>query len=503
MKRITIDPLTRLEGHGKVDIFVNDAGDVVNAYLQIPELRGFEALCIGRPAEEMPRITSRICGICPEAHHLASVKALDHLFDVKPTAAATRLRELLYSAFVVTDHTTHFFVLAGPDFLLDPATPVAERNFFGVLRQLGTTAAGHLVKLRQRNFEVIKILGGRSVHPVAGLPGGWSHSLSENNRRDIEEVARANIDFARSCLKLFQEKVLPHHEFSAMMKAEHFTDRTHSMGTVDDKNRLNLYDGLIRVVDPDGEEIHRYPVRRYLEYLDERVEPWSYVKFPYLKKIGWKGLVGGRDSGVYTATPLARLNCADSIATLGAQEHFEEMFTTLGNRRIDGRFEPIHNRLATHWARLVELLYAAERMLELALHPEITDTNVRNPVTATPSEGIGSLEAPRGTLIHHYRTDEKGILTQVNLIVGTTNNHAAMAMSITKAAKALITRGVVVTEKLLNQIEMLIRSYDPCLSCASHSFPGLGFEVRIRDNEGVVLEVLRRKNSLNDSAQKP
>ena len=217
MRRITIDPVTRLEGHGKIDIFVNDAGDVEEAYVQIPELRGFEELCIGRPAEEMPRITTRICGICPEAHHLASVKALDQLFDVKPTAAAVRLRELLYSTFVVTDHTTHFFVLAGPDFLLDPDTPVADRTFFGVLRQLSTTAAGQLVKLRQRNFEVIKILGGRSVHPVAGLPGGWSHSLSQDSRREIEVVARSNVDLAQSCLQLFKDKVLPHPVFSSMM----------------------------------------------------------------------------------------------------------------------------------------------------------------------------------------------------------------------------------------------------------------------------------------------
>jgi F420-non-reducing hydrogenase large subunit len=495
MRRITIDPVTRLEGHGKIDIFVNDAGDVEQAYVQIPELRGFEELCIGRPAEEMPRITTRICGICPEAHHLASVKALDQLFDVTPTAAATRLRELLYSTFVVTDHTTHFFVLAGPDFLLDPDTPVSDRTFFGVLRQLSTTAAGQLVKLRQRNFEVIKILGGRSVHPVAGLPGGWSHPLSQDSRKEIETVARSNVELAHSCLQLFKDKVLPHPVFSSMMNAESSTDRTHSMGTVDEDNRLNLYDGQIRVVDPDGEELHRYPASRYLEFVDERVVPWSYVKFPYLKKIGWKGLVGGKDSGVYTAMPLARLNCADSMATPGAQEHFEEMFSTLGSRRTNGRFEPVHNRMANHWARLIELLYAAERMLELATHPEITDDDVRTAVTATPHEGIGSVEAPRGTLIHHYQTDERGILEQVNLIVGTTNNHAAMAMSVTKTAKALIKRGVVVTEKLLNQIEMVFRSYDPCLSCASHSYPGLGLEVRIRDSQGAVLEVLRSKKA--------
>jgi F420-non-reducing hydrogenase large subunit len=494
-KVIQIDPITRLEGHGRIDIFLNEEGDVANAYLLIPELRGFEQFCVGRPAEEMPRITNRICGVCPEAHHMAATKALDNLYQVDPPLVTKKLRELFYSAFYVTDHTTHFFALGGPDFVLGPDAPAAERNILGVVHKVGVEIGKEVIAARMRNHKVIKMLGGRGVHPVAGLPGGWSKSISEEERREIEEIARQNVEFGLFSLKLFEDLVLGNPAYVEMILSDTYVHRTYSMGMVDERNRINFYDGKIRVIDPDGKEFLKYDPANYDEHIAEHVEPWTYLKFPYLKALGWKGFVDGNESGVYIATPLSRLNAADGFHTPHARAAYEKMYETLGSKRATGydeRYEPVHYRLATHWARLIELLYAAERMLELASDPDITDPNVRAPITEKPSMGVGCVEAPRGTLTHQYWTDERGILTRVNLIVGTTNNYAAMSMSIKKAAQALIKRGTVVTEGLLNRIEMAFRPYDPCMSCATHSLPGqMALDVAIRSADGTLVERVR------------
>jgi F420-non-reducing hydrogenase large subunit len=268
------------------------------------------------------------------------------------------------------------------------------------------------------------------------------------------------------------------------------------MGTVDEENRVNFYDGMIRVVDPEGQEFVKYEARHYTRHVAERVEPWTYLKFPYLKAVGWKGFVEGKDSGVYCATPLSRLNVADGMATPHAQEAYEKMYTTLGSKKSNGRFQPIHQRLATHWARLIELLYSAERMLELSMDEQITDPNTRPLVTQIPDEGVGCVEAPRGTLTHHYWTDENGILTRVNLIVGTTNNYAPITMSIKKAAESLINNGTVITNGLLNRIEMAFRAYDPCFGCATHSLPGqMPLEVTIYEVDGKMLTHLSQGGS--------
>jgi F420-non-reducing hydrogenase large subunit len=491
MKQISIDPITRLEGHGKIEIFLNDEGDVANAYLVIPELRGFEQFSVGRPAEEMPRITNRICGVCPEAHHMAATKALDALFHVEPPSVTKKLREMFYSAFYVADHTTHFYALGGPDFVVGPDAPPAERNILGVVHKVGLEIGKQVIDARIRNHHVIKMVGGRGVHPVAGLPGGWSKAITEEERQEIEGIARQNVDFALFSLKLFADVVLGNKEYVEMILSDTYTHRTYYMGTVDANNRVNFYDGMIRVVDPEGKEFVKYHPRDYTKHVAEHVEPWTYLKFPYLKGVGWKGFVDGVDSGVYCATPLSRLNAADGMATPRAQEAYEKMHETLGSKKINGRYQPVHQRLATHWARLVELLYAAERMLELITDLEITDPNVRSPITATPDEGVGCVEAPRGTLTHHYCTDERGILTRVNLIVGTTNNYAPIAMSVKKAAQALIQKGTVITNGLLNRIEMAFRAYDPCFGCATHSLPGqMPLEVVIYDAQGNLVERL-------------
>jgi F420-non-reducing hydrogenase large subunit len=259
---------------------------------------------------------------------------------------------------------------------------------------------------------------------------------------------------------------------------------TYYMGLVDGNNKVNFYDGQVRVVDPAGREFTKYGPDQYLDVVAEHVEPWTYLKFPYLKQVGWKGFETGQDSGIYQATPLSRLNAADGMATPQAQEAYDEFYSALGGK-------PVHHTLATHWARLIELLYAAERLRELATDPEITDPHVRNIPTEIPTEGVGIVEAPRGTLTHHFVTDERGIVKKANLIVGTTNNYAPISISIKKAAQSLIKQGQVVSEGILNRVEMAFRSYDPCFGCATHSLPGqMPLELRIRDAGGNVLDVL-------------
>ncbi len=482
MNRISIDPITRLEGHGKIDIFLNEDGEVANAYLQVPELRGFERFCVGRQAEDMPNITDRICGVCPEAHHMASTKALDALFHVDPPPAAKKLRELFYSIFFATDHTTHFYALAGPDFVLGPDSPAMERNILGVIKKVGMDVAGKVLKMRHDGHHLIKMIGGRPVHPNWGLPGGVSRGITEEQRLEIEKLGREAVDFARFSLQLFNDIVLANKGYVDLITGGIYTHQTYNMGTVDQNNHVNFYDGMIRVVGPDGKEHAKYHPKDYADYVAERVEPWSYLKFPYLKKVGWKGFVDGVDSGVYKATPLSRLNAADGMATPLAQEEYERMYATLGGK-------PVHHTLATHWARLVELLYATEHWVELATDPEITSPNFRVLPTEKPDEGVGEVEAPRGTLTHHYWSDERGILTKVNLIVGTTNNNAAINMSVKKAAQGLIHKGTVVKEGLLNTIEMAFRAYDPCMACATHTLPGqMPLEVTLRTPDGEVID---------------
>ena len=480
-QRITIDPITRLEGHGKIEIFLDEAGDVANTYFQIPELRGFEVFSLGRPAEEMPRITNRICGVCPEAHHMAAAKALDMLYHVDPPLAGKLLRELFYMAFYCTDHTTHFYALGGPDFVVGPDAPAAQRNVLGVIAKVGVEAGLKVINTRKTNHEVIKIIGGRAIHPVAALPGGMSKAINEEERQYIEQVARANIEFALWSLEIFDQIVLRNSAYVDLIVSDTYTQKIYYMGLVDANNHVNFYDGMVRVVDPDGVEFVKYAPHEYTEHIAEHVEPYSYLKYPYLRRVGWKGFVDGKDSGMYACTPLSRLNAADGMATPRAQEAYEKLFATLGGK-------PVHHTLATHWARLVELLYAAEHMLELATHPEITSPDVRTIPTEKPTWGVGTVEAPRGTLTHHYETDENGILTRVNLIVGTTNNNAPITLSIKKAASGLIKKGQV-NDGILNMVEMAFRSYDPCFSCATHSLPGqMPLEVIVHDAEGKIID---------------
>ncbi len=484
-QRITIDPITRLEGHGKIEIFLNDKGDVDRAILQVPELRGFEQFAVGRPVEEMPRITPRICGVCPMAHHMAGTKAVDAVFHVEPTPTARKIRELVYNAFTMEDHTLHFFFLGGPDFVVGPQAPAADRNILGVIGKVGLEIGGRVIHIREAVREIMVHLGGKAIHPVLGLPGGVSKALDEEHRVKFLETAKDAVEFAEFALQIFDDVVLKNKTYVDIVVGDAYKIKTYYMGMVTDKNQVEFYDGDIKVVDPEGKDFARFKASQYLEHIAEHVEPWTYVKFPFLKKVGWKGFVEGKDSGVYRVAPLARLNVADGMQTPRAQKHYERMYATLGGK-------PVHNTLAFHWARLIEALQAAEKMVQLLEDKSITGKDIRTIPTQTPTEGVGIVEAPRGLLIHHYKTDEKGIVTDANLIVATIGNAAAINMSIEKAAKTFI-KGGIVSEGLLNMAEMAFRPYDPCHGCGTHSLPGeMPLIINIYDKDRELVKQLKR-----------
>jgi F420-non-reducing hydrogenase large subunit len=485
MKEIVIDPITRLEGHGKITIFLNDSGNVENAYFQVPELRGFERFCEGRRAEDLPIITTRICGVCPVAHHMAGAKALDAAFNVEPTETAKKLRELEYCGYFIYDHILHFYFLGGPDFVVGPDAPAAKRNILGVIEKAGLEVAGEVIKHRAYGQKITGIIGGRPTHPVsAAMPGGIAKALSEEDRDDIENMLESCRDFAKFSLKLFDDIVLKNADYVKLITSDPYNLPTYYMGTVDENNKVNFYDGKVRVVDPQGKEFVKFGPEEYLDIIEEHVEPWTYVKMPYLKKIGWKGLTAGPNSGIYRVGPLGRLNASEGMATPLAQAEYERMYKTLGGK-------PVHATLAFHWARLIELMYATERGLELIKDPEITSKNIRNK-PGKPGEGVGIVEAARGTLIHHYQLDENALAKKVNLVVATTHNAPGICMSIKNAAQGIIKDGNV-NDGLLNMVEMAFRAYDPCWACATHFAVGeMPLEVNVFDSEKKLVKTIRR-----------
>lgn len=451
--KVSIDPITRLEGHGKIEIFLDEKGNVTRAYMQIPELRGFEMFCRGRKAEDMPIITARICGVCPEAHHMAAAKALDMAYNAEPTETAKKLRELLYNAYYFYDHSLHLYFLGGIDVLLGDAEK-KDRNIVGLIKKFGVEIGKEIIKHRRYAMEIVKMLGGREIHPVSAIPGGMSKALSEEERKEIEKKAESCIEFANKSIEIFND-VFSTSRWNEMLGLDSL--KTYYMGLVDKKNRVNYYDGDIRIVSPDGKEFAKIKPSDILKHIEEVVEEWTYVKFPYLKKVGWKGFVDGKESGIYRVGPLGRINSADGMNTQQAMEKFNEF-------RKDGL---VHETFGYYQARLIELLNSAERMYDLANDDDITSTDIRN-MPSEPGEGIGVVEAARGTLIHHYKLNEKGIVEEANMIVATTNNNAAINMSVANAARKVIKNGKV-NDLLLNKVESAFRCYDPCLACASHA----------------------------------
>jgi len=483
MKQILIDPITRLEGHGKIAIFLNDKGNVENAYMQIPELRGFEKFAQGRRAEDMPQITSRICGVCPVAHHFAATKALDDAFNVEPTPVAKKLRELMYCGYFIYDHILHFYYLGGPDFVVGPDAPAAKRNILGVIEKAGVEIGKEVIKHRAYGQKITAILGGKATHPVCGLPGGISKGLNKDEVKDIEKMTKSCVEFAKFSLKLFDDIVLANKAYVDLILSDPYQLATYNMGLVDKNNKVNFYDGDVRITNQDGDEHTRFKANEYHKVLAEHVEEWSYIKFPYIRDVGWNGFTDGKKSGHSRVGPLGRLNASEGMATPLADKEFKRFYETLGGK-------PVNSTLAFHWARLIELLYATERTLELVKDPQITSDKIRNPV-GKPGEGFGVIEAARGTLFHHYKLDKNGLIEKANLIVATVNNAGAINMSIRNAAMGLIKDGKV-NDGLLNMVEMAFRAYDPCFGCATHTLPGqMPMEVKIYNSKKQLYKTLR------------
>ncbi len=484
MKKIEINPITRLEGHGKIAIFLDESGNVAEAFFQVVELRGYERFLVGMPIEEVPRTVSTICGVCRAIHHTAATKASDQIYGVEPTETAKKIRELFVNAHYVEDHAVILYALGLPDFVVGPEADPAERNIVGLVKKVGVDVAKEVLRKRSYAVKILEMLGGKPIHPVAGLPGGWSKRVTEEERQEIEKLAKELVELGKLTIQIFEDVILKNEKYMELITSDAYRSVLNYMGTIDEKGRVNYYDGVQKIIDTKGNEIGRFTGKEYLNYIAERVLPWSYLKMPYLKQIGWKGIVDGDGTSLYSVGPLARLNVADGMNTPLAQEAYEKMFDVLKER-------PIHYVMAYHWARAIELLNAAERVLELAQDPEITSPDVRAELGEVTGEGVGIIEAPRGTLIHHYKTDEKGIVTEANLIVATTHNKGPITLAIRKAAKHFIKNGQV-DEKILNYVEMAFRPYDLCLACATHVLPGrLPIEINIYDSDGNLYKTLR------------
>ncbi|MEO0073144.1 MAG: Ni/Fe hydrogenase subunit alpha [candidate division WOR-3 bacterium] len=475
-RRLTIDPVTRIEGHAKIDIFLDEQGNVENAYVQVPELRAFEQFCVGRRAEDMPQLTSRICGVCPVAHHLASVKALDMAFGVSPPHTARKLRELIYCGYIIYDHILHLYFLGGPDLLIGPTAPREDRNIVGVIKRLGSDVSQEVIKHRAYGQRITEILGGKPTHPVSGIPGGITKALTHEERMEIEAMLRSCLRFAELSLELFA-RILSSGDFAELLHDSQLSLPLYNMGLVDEHNRVNFYDGSVRITNQSGKELLRFAPSEYSTHIRERIVGWNNVKFPYLAEIGFAGLTDGSSSGLYRVGPLGRLNAADGMATPRANTAYQQFFSAFPTGR------PVNSILAFHWARAIELLYATERGLELITDPEITSQEVRNLNFDFKNEGVGVVEAARGTLIHHYWLSDDRLITRVNLVVATTNNMGAINMSVLKAARRFIKEGKA-DEGILNMVEMILRAYDPCFGCASHLSGSMPFELNVWTHNG-------------------
>jgi F420-non-reducing hydrogenase large subunit len=445
---INIQPVTRIEGHARVAIHLDDTGNVADARLHVQTLRGFEKFCEGRPAEEMPRIVCHICGICPWAHHLASSKAGDAVFGVTPPPAAVKLRRLMQNIAYVSDKILNFYFLAGPDFVIGPDADYSVRNVIGIVNA-APDIAKQVVHMRHLGARLLEGFAGRAIHPTFSLPGGVSKPMTETERQEMLPSARELLEFSKFTLQFAKENVFP--KYMEAIKNIGVI-KVGYLGTVSADGALDFYDGNLRMMQPDG-SYEDFTYDQYLDYIGEHVESWSYQKFPYAKRWGQTlSLDVAKPDGVYRANTLARINVADKMATPMAQAELEEFRAAFGR--------PAHYTLLYHYARLIELLQCAEQTVELLEDPEITSREVRAKIAPRAGRGVGCVEAPRGTLIHDYETDGDGLITKVNMIVGSTHNNAAMNLSVKQAATTFIKDGKY-DQGILNRVEMAIRAYDP------------------------------------------
>ncbi|MCL4275304.1 MAG: Ni/Fe hydrogenase subunit alpha [Anaerolineales bacterium] len=471
-QKITIEPVTRIEGHAKVTIHVKEDHTVERAYMHVNEFRGFEKFCEGRLFFEMPQITPRICGICPVSHHLASAKAGDAITGQTPPRPANLLRELMHMGQIIQSHGMHFFELAGPDLLLGFDAAPEMRNVVGLIGA-NPDLTVKAVQLRKFGQEIIKILGGRRIHPVFAVPGGVNKALSVQERDTI----LAGVDAAVETLKIGLQIIKDWAEKNMEDINKFAVFPTGYFGLITPENGLELYDGDIRLISRDGAELERFPVADYLDHIAEHVEPWSYLKFPYYKKMGYP-------DGVYRVGPLGRLNLADKIDTPLADAELK-IFKGLNNGK------PVENTLYYHYARLIEALFATERVQTLCEDPDILSTDILNTRKDYNGHGVGVLEAPRGTLIHDYTADENGKLLRVNLIVSTGHNNWAMSNAVDSVAKTYV-KGADVHEGMLNRVEAAIRAYDPCLSCSTHAVGQMPIQIDIVAPDGTTIKTLKR-----------
>lgn len=475
-KTLIIQPVSRIEGHAKVTIQLDDAGNVADTHVNVIELRGFERFCVGKPVEEMPRITTRICGVCPWSHHLASAKTTDAVFGVEIPSAARKLRQLCNSIAYMEEHILHFYILSGPDFVLGPDADYKVRNVIGIVGA-APDVAKRVVRVRHMAAKMLEILAGKAIHPAAAVPGGFSKPLQAEERAELLPMAQECLELAKFSIAFAKSDIFPKY-LDAVKTVGTITSGF--LGTVAPDGALDLYDGSLRMMFPDG-ECQEFPVADYAEYIGEHVEPWTYLKFPYAKKRGPWALEDGAPS-LYRVNSLARINVADYIPTPLAQMELEEFRASFGR--------PAQLTLLYHWARLIELLYNAEFVVQLLNDPEITSRDIRVKVEPRAARGIASVEAPRGTLIHDYTTDTDGLLTHVNLLVATCQNNSAINLSVRQAAKTLIRDGKY-DQGILNMVEMAIRAYDPCLSCATHKLDGtLPVKIEIVRSDGMVIDTI-------------
>lgn len=473
MPKITIEPVTRIEGHAKVTIHTNDEGKVERAYLHVNEWRGFEKFCEGRPHFEMPQITPRICGICPVSHHLAAAKTCDGLAGIAPTRPASLLRELMHMGQVIQSHSMHFFELAGPDLLLGFDANPAIRNVAG-LAQANPDLARKAIRLRAFGQEIIRALSGRRIHSNFAVPGGVNAALSLEARDAILHGFDEMIDIVKLGISLAKNWYAANMDLVARFAVF----PSGYLGTVDGEGALNLYEGELRLIDRHGRVLEQFPPACYLDYIGEHVEDWSYLKFPFYRKMGWP-------DGVYRVGPLGRLNVVDRIPTALANQE-------LKNFKSINSGKPVEGTLWYHYARLIEDLYAMERAQQILLDPDVLSTDLVGQAMLPRQEAVGVIEAPRGTLIHHYWTDEHGVLKRVNLIVATGHNNHAMSKSVEMVARAFVD-GKRPTEGMLNQVEAAIRAHDPCLSCSTHAHGKMPLVVDVMGPDGVVRKRLTRE----------
>ena len=472
-KTVVIDPITRIEGHAKISVFLNDAGDVDKAQFHVVEYRGFEKFCEGRPYTEMAGITARICGICPVSHLICSAKTGDKILAIKIPVAADKLRRLMNLGQITQSHALSFFHLSSPDFLLGWDSDPAKRNVFGLIAADPDLARAG-IRLRQFGQKIIEILGGRKIHAAWTVPGGVREPLSEEGRAWIVERLPESFATVRKALDIFKglingpmkEEVNVFGEFPSLF-----------MSLVGKNGEWEHYDGFLRFTDSEGNIVaDRLSEDDYQDFLGEAVEDWSYLKFPYYKPLGYP-------DGIYRVGPLARLNTCDRIGTPAADQELQAFRDYAGG-------VPTSSFLY-HYARLVEILACLEKIQILMDDPDIVSTRVRAEAGVNALTGVGVSEAPRGTLFHHYQVDDNGLIQTVNLIIATGHNNLAMNKTVTQIAQHYI-HGEEIPEGFLNRVEAGIRCYDPCLSCSTHAIGQMPLHIQLRKPDGTLAREVYR-----------